>query len=174
MNYYTRAISEWSRHRMRNLFHLAIVLAPLCLCSCMTATYDVRGLSQPVVFNDNPCLLRPGTDSIKLTDVDSYSAYVQKMVMAASSQQTTYGPVYNTTVTTTTTMSSRQDNARFAATLKLGGHPNRVIRDVSLNAYQWGMNMVCALADVAEIRAAGRVTEPERVVAASAEGDTKQ
>src|SRR5208283_1833725 len=91
----TPAISEWPRHRIRNLFfYPALVLALLCLCGCLSVTYDVRRLDQPVILNNNPCLLQPGADTVKLTDVDHYSAKVSRTVAAASSQSVSHGPVY--------------------------------------------------------------------------------
>lgn len=150
------AVSEWLPRRIRNLFSSATLLALLCLCSCQTVTLDMRQLEQPVVFNNNPCLPSEGADSIKLTDVDYYSANLTRSQMTAS-----YGNQY---ATTTVSQNTYQDQAQVNAFQKIGGQPNLIIRGVTLDTDSLAINGLFVLFDKVTMQANGRVTQVNRVV----------
>jgi hypothetical protein len=131
-----------------------LVLAPLALallCSCRSVIYDMRQLRQPVVLNNNPILASTNASSLEIADVDSYTASVAVSEVVASSG--------NGYATTTTTSHAEANEAQVSAFKKIGGQPNRAIRNVSLNVDYLAVNGLLVLADFAKIEAAGDVAE---------------
>ena len=121
-----------------------LCLGALCLCSCKSASYDVRPITQPVLLNHNPCV----SGKPNVVDVDTYHATVaQSEYTAATSQNTT--------------VSGRRvaNNAQANAFGKLGGQKDRVIHGLTLDVKYTAVNGLIFLSQSLEVQADGNVAE---------------
>lgn len=123
------------------------VLLSMLLCSCESATYDVRQIHQPIVLNNNPFLAPANASSLGIRNVDKYIAMVSESDVSASSGYAT------------TTSHGADNQAQVGAFNKIGGQSNRAIRNVSLDTDFWAMNVVFGLAEQESIIATGDVAE---------------
>jgi hypothetical protein len=137
---------------LKGLLHfIGPVITSLSLCACQSVTYDLRKLEQPVVFNKNPYLIGTKNNSVKLIDIDKYSAKVNKMSVTASNSYAT------------TTSNKYHDPAQANAFAKIGGRTDLTIREVTLNVTAVAVNALLALGENTSIDANGKVTEIKNI-----------
>ena len=125
-----------------------LCLGALGLCSCKSASYDVRPITQPVLLNNNPCVLEKSVSPRNLVDVDTYQAKVVKSEFTAATSQ-------NTTVSGGRTANTAQANAFN----KLAGQKDRVIHGLTLDVKYTAINGLVFLSQSLEVQAAGNVAE---------------
>ena len=121
-----------------------LVFLILALCSCMSATYDMRKLEQPVTMNGNP--FAPSRHPrLSLKPVDGFSALVSEGMSASSGG----GQSQNTHVAA--------NEAQAKAFEKIGGDRVMTITDVQLQIESLGINLVMAMGAGVKISATGTV-----------------
>ena len=129
-------------------FGVCILLLATC-GACMSVTYDMRKLTQPVVMNKNP-FVHGADPRVQMSPVNTYQARVSTMLMVSSQG----GPGGNSQTTTT---SSAVNEAQANAFEKIGGDDSMVITDVMLNTYSFGLNLLIIVADGIEMAGKGSV-----------------
>lgn len=146
---FTLRVPTWGKQPAWRLFAGATgcVLLSMLLCSCESATYDVRQIHQPIVLNNNPFLAPANASSLELRNVDTYTATVSETDVAAGGGNTT------------TTSHADVNQAQVNAFNKIGGQSNRAIRNVSLDADFLALNALFLLAEQESISAVGNVAE---------------
>lgn len=120
----------------------------LGLSSCREVTYDMRDLKQPVVLNENPFVTRSAWTNADLTDLDEYEAAVALADLAVANSNNSADE-----------QESTANPAQVNAFLKIGGHTNRFIRNVTLDVDYTAVNGLVVLEEKISIQAAGTVTE---------------
>jgi hypothetical protein len=145
---------------------LGASLAMTFLCSCTTApngvrnydgrpqVYNMREMEQPIILNDNPFLLSGTNSPPKLTKVDTYKAEV-----GHSQMDTEDGSGQGMD-----TKTSDDNEAQANAFLKIGGQPNRTIRNLSLGAGSGMFNGIFFIFNGSAINSTGDVVEFESSV----------
>lgn len=117
--------------------------------ACMSVSYDMRKLSQPVIMNRNP-FVHAVESRVQLAPVDTYQAMVFNAMVVTSQG----GPGGSSQTTTT---SAAVNEAQAKAFEKIGGDNSLAITDVMLNANSFGMNLLFGVADRVEIIGKGSV-----------------
>ena len=130
---------------------LGVCVLLLATCSaCMSVTYDMRKLSQPVILNRNP-FVHAAESRVQMSQIDTYQAAVF-VAMVVTSQGG--GPGGGSQ---TTTANTSVNEAQAKAFEKIGGDNSMAITDVMFNANSFGMNLLIGVADRVEMIGKGSV-----------------
>lgn len=145
-----------SRFFRKSVIGLAIPLA-IGLGGCTSVNYDLRNLQQPVVLNRNPWLVGKGAPSLKLVDVDTYEARVDRSSVTSGGSNTT------------TTSEHQTNTAQANAFAKIGGRTDAAIHEVTVEADALAINALLALGEQISIKANGKVAEVKPISPAASE-----
>lgn len=120
---------------------LGICAMLIAICgACMSVTYDMRKLTQPVLMNRNPCV--HATDPrVQLAPVDKYEATIFR-AMAVTSEQS---------------FDNFMNDAQTKAFEKIGGDNSLIITDVIFDANSFGVNLLLGVANRVEMIGKGAV-----------------
>jgi hypothetical protein len=129
---------------------LIAALLAVFLPSCMSSTFDVRGIKQPIVMNRNPVANR-NESSPTSGAVDTYAAIVGR------SQFTSSSPTGSQNQVRTQQTWTVANDAQVQAFMKIGGDSGASITEVSLEYRDRFINLLLALGMSVDVSAKGTV-----------------